>query len=56
MAKGTRQLSIRAGALNETLRLMGEDVDAARDIAQQLTDRYREMKALVEAAERGSSD
>ncbi|MCH7511889.1 MAG: hypothetical protein IIB19_05955 [Chloroflexi bacterium] len=51
MAQGTRQLSIRAGAMEEALRLMGEDVDAARDIAQQLADRYAELKRIVEMAD-----
>jgi hypothetical protein len=51
-----RMLSIRASALAETIRLMGEDVDAARGIAEQLGDRYRELKALVVAAEHDVPD
>lgn len=48
----TRRLGIRAEALAETLRMMGDDVGAAKDIIQQLADRYAELKLMVEDAER----
>ncbi len=46
-----RMLSIRASALAETIRLMGEDLDAARGIVEQLGDRYRELRTLTETAD-----
>ena len=45
-----KMLSIRASALAETLRMMGEDVDAARGIVEQFGDRFAELRALVEAS------
>lgn len=46
-----RRLGIRAAAIEETLRLMAEDVDAVKGIAEQLGDRYAELKRLVEMAD-----